>query len=58
MLFMVIYQKGKPCKTSETFNRGIWAASWAAILISEPSSVVNVLTALCNIKQVSFFFCG
>ena len=36
----------------------IWAASWAAILISETSSVVSGVTASCNIKQVSFFFSG
>ena len=54
MLFNVIYHKQKPCKTSETFDRGIWAA----ILISETSSVVSGLNVSCNIKQVSFFFSG
>ena len=52
MFFKVIYHKRKPCKTSETLDRGIWAA----ILISETSSVVSGVTASCNIKQVSFFF--
>ena len=50
MLFKVIYHQGKPCKTSETFDCGIWAA----ILISETSSVVSSVTASCNIKQVSY----
>ena len=54
MLFKVIYPKRKPYKTSETFDRGIWAA----ILISETSSVVSGVTASFNIKQVSFFFSG
>ena len=52
MLFKVIYhKKKKPCKTSETFDHGIWAA----ILISETHSVVSGVTASCNIKQVSTF---
>ena len=54
MFFKVIYHKRKPCKTSETLDRGIWAA----ILISETSSVVSGVTASSNIKQVSFFFSG
>ena len=54
MLFKVIYHKRKPCKASETFDRGIWTA----ILISETSNVVSGVTALCYIKQVSFFFPG
>ena len=54
MLFKVIYHKRTPCKTPETFDCGIWAA----ILISETSSVVSGVTASCNIKQVSFFFSG
>ena len=37
MLFKVIYHKRKPCKASETFDRGIWTA----ILISETSNVVS-----------------
>ena len=37
MLFKVIYHEKKPCKTPETFDRCIWAA----ILISETSSVVS-----------------
>ena len=52
MLFKVIYHKRKPYKTSETFDRSIWAA----ILISETSSVVSSVSESCNIKQVSFFF--
>ena len=51
MLFKVIYHKRKPCKASETFDRG----TWAAILISETSSVVSGVRVSCNIKQVSFF---
>ena len=54
MFFKVIYHKRKPCKTSETLDRSIWAA----ILISETSSVVSGVTASCNIQQVSFFFSG
>ena len=55
MLFKVIYHKRKPCEASETFHLGIWAA----ILISETSSVVSGVTASCNIKQVFFnFFTG
>ena len=38
-------------KPSITFDRVIWAA----ILISEASSVVSSVIASCNIKQVSFF---
>ena len=41
-------------EATETFDRGIWAA----ILISETSSVVSSVTASCNMKQVSFFFSG
>ena len=52
MVFKVIYHKRKPCKASETFDCGIWAA----ILISETSSVVSGVTASCNIKQVSLSF--
>ena len=52
MLFKLIDHQRKPCMTSETFDHGIWAA----ILISETSSVVSGVTASCNIKQVSFFF--
>ena len=33
----------------------IWSV-WAAILISETSSVVSGVTVSCIIKQVSFFF--
>ena len=54
MFFKVIYHKRKPCKASETFDRGIWTA----ILISETSNVVSGVRASCNIKQVSFFFPG
>ena len=54
MLFKVIYHKRKPCKASETFDRGIWAA----ILVSETSSVVSGVMASCNIKQVSLVFSG
>ena len=43
-----------PCKASETFDRGIWAA----ILISETNSVVSKVTASSNITQVSFSFPG
>ena len=49
MLVKVIYHyKRKPCKASETFDRGIWAA----ILISETGSVVSGVTESCNIEQV------
>ena len=56
MLFKVFLHKRKPCKASETFDHGIWAA----ILISESetSSVVSGVTASCNIKQVSFSSSG
>ena len=54
MLFKVFLHKRKPCKASETFDHGIWAA----ILISETSSVVSGVTASCNIKQVSFSSSG
>ena len=41
LLVMSLTTKLKPCKTSETFGRSIWAA----ILISETSSVVSGVTA-------------
>ena len=53
MLFKVIYHQRKPSKTSETFNRG-----WAAILISETSSVVSTARSVTSVlfDSLHFFF--
>ena len=55
MLFKVIYHQRKPSKTSETFNRG-----WAAILISETSSVVSTARSVTSVlfDSLHFFFFG